>query len=77
LPLTGIRAGSATDEAAQGIGIQSDDELLDWIRITPKTTYHPIGTCKMGSDPLAVVDKQLGVHGTAELRVAMPRSCRR
>jgi choline dehydrogenase len=32
--------------------------------------YHPIGTCKMGSDPMAVVDDQLRVHGMQGLRVA-------
>jgi GMC oxidoreductase len=37
----------------------------------PRTnTYHPVGTCKMGSDPMAVVDAQLRVHGIAGLRVA-------
>ena len=35
-----------------------------------ETTYHPVGTCKMGSDPMAVVDAQLRVHGIAGLRVA-------
>ena len=35
-----------------------------------ETTYHPVGTCKMGSDPMAVVDAQLHVHGIAGLRVA-------
>ena len=35
-----------------------------------ETTYHPVGTCKMGSDPMAVVDDQLRVHGIKGLRVA-------
>jgi choline dehydrogenase-like flavoprotein len=35
-----------------------------------ETTYHPVGTCKMGSDPTAVVDAQLRVHGIEGLRVA-------
>ena len=35
-----------------------------------ETTYHPVGTCKMGSDPMAVVDEQLRVRGIAGLRVA-------
>ena len=35
-----------------------------------ETTYHPVGTCKMGTDPMAVVDPQLRVHGIAGLRVA-------
>ena len=35
-----------------------------------ETTYHPVGICKMGSDPMSVVDAQLRVHGIAGLRVA-------
>jgi len=46
--------GIATDEIAPGVNIQSDDELLDWVRNNAETTYHPVGTCKMGSDPMAV-----------------------
>ena len=60
----------ATDEIAPGVNIQSDSELLDWVRNNAETTYHPVGTCKMGSDPMAVVDDQLRVHGMEGLRVA-------
>ena len=60
----------ATDEIAPGVNIQADDELLDWVRNNAETTYHPVGTCKMGSDPMAVVDDQLRVHGMQGLRVA-------
>ena len=60
----------ATDEIAPGGNFQSDDELLDWVRKNAETTYHPVGTCKMGSDPMAVVDDQLRVHGMEGLRVA-------
>ncbi len=60
----------ATDEIAPGLNIQSDDELLDWVKRNAETTYHPVGTCKMGSDPMAVVDDQLRVHGMERLRVA-------
>ena len=60
----------ATDEIAPGVNVESDDELLDWVRMNAETTYHPVGTCKMGSDPTAVVDDQLRVHGMAGLRVA-------
>jgi choline dehydrogenase len=60
----------ATDEIAPGINIQSDDELLDWVKQNAETTYHPVGTCKMGSDPMAVVDDQLRVRGIEGLRVA-------
>ncbi len=62
--------GIATDELAPGVNIKADDEMLDWIKGNAETTYHPVGTCKMGSDPLAVVDDQLRVHGMQGLRVA-------
>ena len=60
----------ATDEMAPGVNIQADDELLDWVKRNAETTYHPVGTCKMGADPMAVVDDQLRVHGMEGLRVA-------
>jgi choline dehydrogenase len=58
------------EEIAPGIHIQSDAELLEWVRNTAETTYHPVGTCKMGQDPMAVVDPELRVHGIEGLRVA-------
>ncbi len=58
------------EEIAPGANLQSDAELLDWIRNNAETTYHPVGTCKMGSDPMAVVDRELRVHGIDGLRVA-------
>jgi choline dehydrogenase len=48
---------------------QSDAELLEFIRRKAETIYHPVGTCKMGNDPLAVVDPSLRVHGLEQLRV--------
>jgi choline dehydrogenase len=60
----------ATSEIAPGAKVQTDDELLDWVKQNAETTYHPVGTCKMGSDPMAVVDDQLRVHGMEGLRVA-------
>ena len=60
----------ASDEIAPGVNIQSDDELLDWVRNNAETTYHPVGTCKMGSDAAAVVDARLRVHGIEALRIA-------
>ncbi len=60
----------ATDEIAPGINIDADDELLEWVKHNAETTYHPVGTCKMGSDPMAVVDEELLVHGMEGLRVA-------
>jgi choline dehydrogenase len=40
------------------------------VKKAAETTYHPVGTCKMGSDPMAVVDAQLRVYGVPGLRVA-------
>ncbi|HEY7580342.1 MAG TPA: GMC family oxidoreductase N-terminal domain-containing protein [Acetobacteraceae bacterium] len=62
--------GIATEEIAPGVSVLSDEELLDWVRQNAETTYHPVGTCRMGSDPMAVVDEQLRVHGLQGLRVA-------
>jgi choline dehydrogenase len=57
-------------EAAPGAGRTTDDDIIDWVKQAAETTYHPVGTCKMGSDPMAVVDAQLRVHGIEGLRVA-------
>jgi choline dehydrogenase len=57
-------------EEAPGTDLQRDDEILDWVKGAAETTYHPVGTCKMGVDPMAVVDPRLRVHGIAGLRVA-------
>ena len=57
-------------EIAPGSDLQNDDELLDWVRRTAETTYHPVGTCRMGDHPMAVVDDQLRVRGLQGLRVA-------
>jgi choline dehydrogenase len=57
-------------EAAPGAERTSDDAIIDWVKRAAETTYHPVGTCKMGSDPMAVVDAELRVHGIAGLRVA-------
>lgn len=56
---------------------QSDEQILDYVRAEAESVYHPVGTCKMGSDKMAVVDERLRVHGVQRLRVAdasiMPR----
>ncbi len=56
-------------EMNPGEKVQTDADLLDFARSNGQTTYHVIGTCKMGNDPFAVVDDQLRVHGIAGLRV--------
>ena len=58
-----------SQEMNPGDEAQSDDELLDYSRRTGMTLYHPVGTCKMGQDPAAVVDDELRVHGIGGLRV--------
>jgi len=50
-------------------GNESDEKLAAHIRSRADTIYHPVGTCRMGSDAMAVVDPQLRVHGIASLRV--------
>jgi choline dehydrogenase len=54
-----------------GPGVQSDDELMGAARERGTTTFHPAGTCRMGpaTDPRAVVDDRLRVHGVEGLRV--------
>lgn len=56
-------------EMNPGEAVQTDEEWLDFARRNGQTTYHVVGTCKMGHDPMAVVDDQLRVHGIAGLRV--------
>jgi len=56
-------------EMLPGKDVQSDDELLDYLRNTGSTVFHATCTCKMGPDAMAVVDDQLHVHGIEGLRV--------
>jgi choline dehydrogenase len=58
------------EELLPGIGVQTDDAILDYIRGAGQTTQHMVGTCKMGNDPMAVVDERLRVHGVTGLRIA-------
>lgn len=57
------------DEVYPGAKCASDEELLKFCRDTGSTVYHPVSTCRMGNDPLAVVDPQLKVRGIDGLRV--------
>ena len=51
------------------IDLDKDDELDAWIRATGETLYHPVGTCKMGQDEMAVTNEVGQVHGLQGLRV--------
>ena len=51
------------------VNVDNDAELDGWIRATGETLYHPVGTCKMGSDPMAVTNEHGQVHGVEGLRV--------
>lgn len=66
-----------TRELFPGPDVRSDLEVGDYVRRSAITTYHPVGTCKMGIDAAAVVDPRLRVHGLRALRVIdssiMPR----
>lgn len=69
--LAGTRALRAlvTQEHKPGADIQGDDALLAYAREAGATIFHPSGTCKMGTDRMAVTDARLRVHGLARLRV--------
>ncbi|MGH6807993.1 MAG: GMC family oxidoreductase [Ensifer adhaerens] len=57
-------------ELAPGPTVDSDGDMVKWLRANAMTTFHPVGTCKMGNDPMAVVDNRLKVRGIDGLRVA-------
>jgi choline dehydrogenase len=70
-------AGLVAAELLPGKDAQSDEALIAHIRATSQTLYHPVATCRMGTDRLAVVDPELRVRGIERLRVVdasvMPR----
>ena len=59
----------ASEELYPGAETRSDEALLDFVRRKSETIYHPIGTCRMGQDELAVVDEKLNVRGLEDLSV--------
>lgn len=80
LTLSILSAPSLVRLGAQPLGIDprdGDEVLLAFAEAQGNTVYHPVGTCRMGSDPAAVVDPQLRVRGVDGLRVVdasiMPR----
>ena len=56
-------------ETRPGADVTSDDEIIRYVQAIGQTSFHPIGTCKMGRDDMAVVDPFLRVHGIGRLRV--------
>ena len=63
-------SGLLGEEISPGMHVQSDEEILAAIGNNTETVYHPVGTCKMGNDDMAVVDSRLRVHGVKGLRIA-------
>lgn len=57
------------NESDPGFDIDSDDEIIDFMKHTGQTSWHPIGSCRMGSGGMDVVDDRLRVHGMQNLRV--------
>jgi choline dehydrogenase-like flavoprotein len=62
-------AQHSVEETLPGPSVASDDELADYSRRFGTTIFHPVGTCRMGEGPGAVVDSRLRVHGIGGLRV--------
>ena len=56
-------------ETVPGLEVQSDEDFAEFARNAGTNVFHPVGTCKMGTDPMAVVDPRLRVHGITGLRV--------
>lgn len=56
-------------ELSPGHDVQTDDEIDDWLAESAETAYHPAGSCRMGTDELAVVDPECRVRGVDNLRV--------
>lgn len=57
------------EELEPGPAVKTDEQIRQWVRMNAETIYHPVGTCKMGLDEMAVVDPQLAVRGLQGLRV--------
>ncbi|HEY6354951.1 MAG TPA: GMC oxidoreductase, partial [Burkholderiaceae bacterium] len=64
-------------ELVTSAAAQTDEQIEAFVRAHADTIYHPVGSCRMGTGPLDVVDAQLRVHGMQGLRVVdasiMPR----
>jgi choline dehydrogenase len=58
-----------SEEITPGASVQTDEEILAFLRQSAGTNYHPCRTCRMGHDPMAVTDESGRVHGVDNLRV--------
>ncbi|NEY90141.1 GMC family oxidoreductase [Tabrizicola oligotrophica] len=65
----GPMARHGLTEIIPGDNVESEAELRAYIRANARTVYHPVGTCAMGTGPMAVTDPRLRVHGLQGLRV--------
>ena len=64
-----VAAGLVAEEVEPGVDVKDDDAIEAYLRKSFATVYHPVGTCKMGTDDMAVVDEKLKVKGIQNLRV--------
>jgi choline dehydrogenase len=62
--------GAVTQAIRPNQVLEKQSDIEAYVRANADTVYHPVGSCKMGSDKMAVVDAQLRVHGLQGLRVA-------
>ena len=62
-------AEHSVKELQPGAPIETVDQVIEFAKRNGASIYHPVGTCKMGTDPMAVVDPRLRVHGIEGLRV--------
>lgn len=62
--------GSVSIEFEPGARVQSDEDILEYIKNTGEPVHHLSGSCKMGGDAMAVVNSRLQVHGIKNLRIA-------
>jgi choline dehydrogenase len=60
---------SIVRETLPDSSVRTEEQTVDFVRRTAQSLYHPVGTCRMGRGPDAVVDNRLRVHGVRRLRV--------